>query len=113
MIEEKRTVELNLTEGEATLMTMALFHIAHALKKYNTVEELEKTFGNSDVTGIINRICNKVNKTFDGNIFEIRKKPKDTDEIEKELSEEFEKFLTVKPMKYDGKVTYMDLGGKK
>ena len=85
MAQEKKTVELELTEGEASLVTIALFHIAPRLKKYSTDEELEKVYGNSDVYGIVNRICRKLNKTFDGNLYEIRKKPKDVKEIKKEL----------------------------
>ena len=105
MIEEKRTVELNLTEGEASLVTVALFHIAPRLKKYNTDEELEKAYGNSDVSGIVNRICNKLNKTFDGNLYEITKN---------ELLEEWAKSaFFVKPVKYEGEVTYIELGDKK
>ena len=104
MIEEKRTVELNLTEGEASLVTVALFHIAPRLKKYNTDEELEKAYGNSDVNGIVNRICNKLNKTFDGNLYEITKK---------ELLEEWAKSaFFVKPMKFDGDIAYLDLEKK-
>lgn len=113
MIEEKRTVELNLTEGEASLVTVALFHIAPRLKKYNTDEELEKAYGNSDVSGIVNRICNKLNKTFDGNLYEIREKPKDMKEIKKELLEEWAKSaFFVKPMKFDGEIAYLDLEKK-
>ena len=85
----KRKVELFLTEGEASLVTVALFHIAPRLKKYNTDEELEKVYGNSDVYGIVNRICRKLNKTFDGNLYVIGDKPKDMKEIKKELLENY------------------------
>lgn len=74
MIEEKRTVELNLTEGEASIATLLLQCGIKEVRKILEEHGSESALGYQDVSGISNRICNKLNNTFDGGIFEIRKK---------------------------------------
>lgn len=54
MIEEKRTVELNLTEGEASLIALSLQHTVSKLKSLNSRQKLRRVFGDIE--------CNHLNE---------------------------------------------------
>jgi len=73
MIEEKRTVELNLTEGEASLIVLSLQHTIPELKSLNSRQELRRAFGDIDLDNSKEEIGNKLNSAFGCRLgFEVR-----------------------------------------
>ena len=64
MIEEKRTVELNLTEGEATLIVLSLQHTIPELKSLNSRQELRRVFGYIDLDSSKEEISDKLSSAF-------------------------------------------------